>query len=78
MMSAELFGVVVAPSSGSVMPIYAAEDSFISISKNETVYVRATDSEGTTYEQNRSIKCYDSEKPTLISYQRNPDGSHDG
>ncbi len=39
----------------------------ISISKNETVYVRATDSEGTTYEQNRSIKCYDSEKPTLAA-----------
>ena len=39
----------------------------ISISKNETVYVRATDSEGATYEQNRSIKCYDSEKPTLAA-----------
>lgn len=37
----------------------------ISIDKNETVYVRATDSEGNVYEQNRSIKCYDSEKPTL-------------
>ena len=119
MMSAVLFGVVMASASGSVMPIYAAEDSSISIekpsgwkqgetvikvtidagkleegvtitkleakvgengswtditdsysisiSKNETVYVRATDSEGTIYEQNRSIKCYDSEKPTLTA-----------
>ena len=39
----------------------------ISIEKNETVYVRATDSEGNVYEQNRSIKCYDSEKPTLAA-----------
>jgi len=39
----------------------------ISISKNETVYVRVTDSEGSIYEQNRSIKCYDSEKPTLAA-----------
>lgn len=43
------------------------ESHSISISKNDTVYVRATDSEGTTYEQNRSIKCYDSEKPTLAA-----------
>ena len=39
----------------------------ISISQNCVVYVRATDSEGATYEQNRSIKCYDSEKPTLAA-----------
>lgn len=39
----------------------------ISINKNETVYVRATDSEGNVYEQNRSIKCYDNEKPTLAA-----------
>lgn len=39
----------------------------ISIEKNETVYVRATDSEGNVYEQNQSIKCYDSEKPTLAA-----------
>lgn len=39
----------------------------IRIDKNETVYVRATDSEGNVYEQNRSIKCYDSEKPTLAA-----------
>ena len=29
------------------------------------MYVRVTDSEGKVYEQNRSIKCYDTEKPTL-------------
>lgn len=39
----------------------------ITISQNTTVYVRITDSAGTTYEQNRSIRCYDSEKPTLIA-----------
>lgn len=43
------------------------ESHTISIDKNETVYVRATDSEGNVYEQNRSIKCYDSEKPTLAA-----------
>lgn len=41
------------------------EGKTISISGNQTVYVRVTDSEGNVYEQNRSIKCYDSEKPTL-------------
>ncbi len=41
------------------------EGKSISISGNQTVYVRVTDSEGNMYEQNRSIKCYDSEKPTL-------------
>lgn len=44
------------------------ESHTISIDKNETVYVRATDSEGNVYEQNRSIKCYDSEKPTLAAF----------
>jgi hypothetical protein len=39
----------------------------ISISQNTTVYVRVTDSEGNVYEQNRSIRCYDSEKPTLTA-----------
>ena len=29
------------------------------------MYVRVTDGEGKVYEQNRSIKCYDTEKPTL-------------
>ena len=37
----------------------------ITISGNQTVYVRVTDGEGTVYEQNRSIRCYDTEKPTL-------------
>lgn len=37
----------------------------ITISGNQTVYVRVTDGEGTIYEQNRSIRCYDTEKPTL-------------
>ena len=41
------------------------EGKVISISGNQTVYVRVTDSNGNVYEQNRSIKCYDSEKPTL-------------
>lgn len=29
------------------------------------MYVRVTDGDGKVYEQNRSIKCYDTEKPTL-------------
>ena len=37
----------------------------ISIDGNKTVYVRVTDGDGNVYEQNRSIKCYDTEKPTL-------------
>ena len=37
----------------------------ITINGNQTVYVRVTDTEGTVYEQNRSIRCYDTEKPTL-------------
>lgn len=37
----------------------------VSIKGNETVYVRVTDQNGTVYEQNRSIRCYDIEKPTL-------------
>ena len=37
----------------------------ISITGNRTVYVRVTDGDGKVYEQNRSIKCYDTEKPTL-------------
>lgn len=37
----------------------------ITITGNQTVYVRVTDTEGNVYEQNRSIKCYDDEKPTL-------------
>lgn len=37
----------------------------VTINTNTTVYVRITDSEGNIYEQNRSIRCYDTEKPTL-------------
>ena len=37
----------------------------ITITGNQTVYVRVTDGDGKVYEQNRSIKCYDTEKPTL-------------
>ena len=37
----------------------------ITINGNQTVYVRVTDGEGKIYEQNRSIKCYGTEKPTL-------------
>lgn len=41
------------------------ESKTIAMSTNATVYVRVTDTNGTVYEQNRSIKCYDEEKPTL-------------
>lgn len=41
------------------------ETGSITINRNQTVYVRVTDGEGKTYEQNRSVKCYDEEKPTL-------------
>jgi hypothetical protein len=37
----------------------------ITISGNQTVYVRVTDADGKVYEQNRSILCYDTEKPTV-------------
>lgn len=37
----------------------------VTISSNTTVYIRVTDSDGNIYEQNRSIRCYDTEKPTL-------------
>ena len=37
----------------------------ITISGNTTVYVRVTDGQGNVYEQNRSVKCYDEEQPTL-------------
>lgn len=41
------------------------ETGSITISGNQTVYVRVTDGEGNVYEQNRSVKCYDEEKPTI-------------
>lgn len=39
----------------------------VTISGNTTVYIRVTDAEGNVYEQNRSIVCYDNEKPTLTA-----------
>lgn len=41
------------------------ESKSVTIKGNDTVYVRVTDQNGTVYEQNRSIRCYDTEKPTL-------------
>ena len=41
------------------------ESKSVTIKGNETVYLRVTDQNGTVYEQNRSIRCYDTEKPTL-------------
>lgn len=37
----------------------------ITVNGNTTVFVRVTDTEGNVYEQNRSIRCYDEEQPTL-------------
>lgn len=39
----------------------------ITVGGNTTVYVRVTDGKGNVYEQNRSIKCYDNEQPTLAA-----------
>ncbi len=41
------------------------EDMFIEISENCTVYVLVTDANDKSYERNRSIKCFDTSKPTL-------------
>ncbi|NCB93606.1 MAG: DUF4366 domain-containing protein [Clostridia bacterium] len=40
---------------------------YVTLTKNSTVYVKVTDGEGNVYEQNRSIKCFDDEKPTLAA-----------
>jgi hypothetical protein len=37
----------------------------VTIDGNETVYVRVTDTDGNVYEQNRSIYCYETTKPTV-------------
>lgn len=37
----------------------------ITVNGNTTVFVRVTDTAGNVYEQNRSIRCYDEEQPTL-------------
>ena len=41
------------------------EDRKLEISENCTVYVQVTDQKGNTYERSRSIKCFDTVKPTL-------------
>lgn len=41
------------------------EDRKIEISENCTVYVLVTDQKGNTYERNRTIRCFDTAKPTL-------------
>ena len=41
------------------------EDRKLEISENCTVYVQVTDQKDNTYERNRSIKCFDTTKPTL-------------
>lgn len=42
-----------------------------SISSNCSVYVRVTDQNGNTYEQNRYIECFDKTKPTIIAAAKN-------
>lgn len=41
------------------------EDMEIEVSENCTVYVLVTDQKGNTYEKNRSIRCFDTTRPTL-------------
>ena len=41
------------------------EDMYIEISENCTVYVLVTDANDKSYERSRSIKCFDTTKPTL-------------
>lgn len=41
------------------------EDMKLEVSENCTVYVLVTDQKGKTYEKNRSIKCFDTIRPTL-------------
>lgn len=41
------------------------EDKKLEISENCTVYVQVTDQKGSTYERSRTIKCFDTTKPTL-------------
>ncbi len=41
------------------------EDKKLEISENCTVYVQVTDQKGNTYERSRSIKCFDTMRPTL-------------
>ena len=41
------------------------EDKKLEISENCTVYVQVTDQKGNTYERSRTIRCFDTTKPTL-------------
>ena len=41
------------------------EDMFLEISENCTVYVLVTDARDKSFERSRSIKCFDTSKPTL-------------
>ena len=41
------------------------EDMYLEISENCTVYVLVTDANDKSYERSRSIKCFDTTKPTL-------------
>ena len=41
------------------------EDMFLEISENCTIYVLVTDANDKSYERSRSIKCFDTTKPTL-------------
>ncbi len=41
------------------------EDMELEVSENCTVYVLVTDQKGNTYEKNRTIKCFDTIRPTL-------------
>ena len=41
------------------------EDMELEVSENCTVYVIVTDQKGNTYEKNRSIRCFDTTRPTL-------------
>ena len=43
----------------------------VSISSNCSIYVRVTDQNGNTYEQNRYIECFDKTKPTIIAAAKN-------
>ena len=41
------------------------EDMELEVSENCTIYVLVTDQKGNTYEKNRSIRCFDTTRPTL-------------
>ena len=43
----------------------------LKVTANSSVYVRVTDQNGETYEQNRYIECFDKTKPTLSAAAKN-------